>query len=129
MVRLRATFIQGEFEKLKTELQQSQAPKVKTLQTKFGSGVVDFIEEHLQSTGAAGGVGLVTNQEYRKRKERVELTIAEEEEKFIQQAKTAQINRRQLKQDQKNLEGGLVKDDQFKERCLPAKKGGVLLSF
>jgi hypothetical protein len=44
---------------------------------------VDFIEEHLQSTGVAGGVGLVTKQEWRARTERVELTIAEEEEKLI----------------------------------------------
>lgn len=49
---------------------------------------MDFIEEHLQSTGAAGGVGLVSNEEYRQRKERVELTIAEEEEKLIHMAKS-----------------------------------------
>lgn len=55
---------------------------------------MDFIEEHLQSTGAAGGVGLVTNQEYKQRKERVELTIAEEEQKLIQAAKSEMLNRR-----------------------------------
>ena len=59
---------------------------------------MDFIEEHLQSTGVAGGVGLVTNEQYRQRKERVELTIAEEEEKFIRQAKEERVNRRQVKE-------------------------------
>ncbi len=33
----------------------------------------------------AGGIGLVTPGEFRKRKERMELTIAEEEEKMLQQ--------------------------------------------
>ena len=57
---------------------------MKTLTSKFGTGGVDFIEEHLQSAGiAGGGVGLVTNEQYKLRKERVELTIAEEEEKLI----------------------------------------------
>ena len=72
-----------EFERKKTDQQKLEATKVKTLSTKFGTGGIDFIEEHLQSTGVAGGVGLVTNQEYKKRKERVELTIAEEEEKLM----------------------------------------------
>ena len=44
---------------------------------------MDFIEEHLQSRGVAGGVGLVTNKEWKHRKERVELAIAEEEQKLV----------------------------------------------
>jgi|LauGreDrversion4_2_1035121.scaffolds.fasta_scaffold1039321_1 hypothetical protein len=64
-----------------------------TLGSKFGTGGLDFIEEHLQSTGAAGGVGLVSKQEYKMRRERVELAIAQEEEKMI--------NRRVAKMEQK----------------------------
>lgn len=75
-------------------MQQSQATKVQTLASKFGKGGVDFIEEHLQSTGVAGGVGLVTNEEFRQRKERVELTIAEEEEKLLQAAKNEQTRKK-----------------------------------
>jgi len=62
---------------------------------------VDFIEEHLQSTGVAGGIGLVTNKEYKQRKERVELTIAEEEQKLLMAAKKEISNRRLLKQGSK----------------------------
>lgn len=74
---------------------------VGNLKSKFGAGGVDFIEEHLQSTGVAGGIGLVTNQEYKQRKERVELTIAEEEQKLLMAAKKEISNRRLLKQDSK----------------------------
>ena len=59
------------------------ASAVQNLQNKFGTAGVDFIEEHLQSTGAAGGVGLVSNEELRARRERIELTIAEEEERLL----------------------------------------------
>ena len=69
---------------------------------------MDFIEEHLQSTGAAGGVGLVTNEEYRQRRERVELTIAEEEEKLLQKAKSDMRNRRQRKEGERLPTGELA---------------------
>ena len=65
-----------------------------TLGAKFGTGGLDFIEEHLQSTGATGGVGLVTKQEYRMRRERMELAIAEEEEKMVTNKRTQKIEQK-----------------------------------
>ena len=66
---------------------------------------MDFIEEHLQSTGVAGGVGLVTHSEYRMRKERLELTIAEEEEKMVRKElqgnRLVLLNKREAKFEQK----------------------------
>jgi hypothetical protein len=62
---------------------ESERQVVGNLKSKFGTGGVDFIEEHLLSTGAAGGVGLVTNREFKERRDRIELTIAEEEERLV----------------------------------------------
>lgn len=66
-----------------------------SLGSKFGTGGLDFIEEHLQSTGAAGGVGLVSKQEYKMRRERVELAIAEEEEKMVSNKWVAKMEQKQ----------------------------------
>lgn len=95
-----------DFERKNTEITQSQATKVASLQAKFGTGgTMDFIEEHLQSTGVAGGVGLVTHSEYRMRKERLELTIAEEEEKMVRKElqgnRLVLLNKREAKFEQK----------------------------
>jgi hypothetical protein len=99
----------SDFERKNTEITQSQATKVASLQAKFGTGgTMDFIEEHLQSTGVAGGVGLVTHSEYLMRKERLELTIAEEEEKMVRKELQQQgsnrptlLNKRDAKFEQK----------------------------
>lgn len=53
-----------EFEKKKNEIEQAYAKKIKNLKNKFGTGGIDFIEEHLQSTNiTSGGGGLISNQE------------------------------------------------------------------
>jgi hypothetical protein len=72
-----------------------------SLGSKFGTGGLDFIEEHLQSTGAAGGVGLVSKQEYKMRRERVELAIAEEEEKMVSNKRVAKMEQKQQSETKK----------------------------
>ena len=80
-----------EFEKKKIEIEQAYNKKIQDLKSKFGNGGVDFIEEHLQSTTA----GLVSNKDFKKKKEKeIELVIAEEEQKRIEQEKDAELNKR-----------------------------------
>ena len=82
-----------EFEKKKCEIQETYGKKIENLQNKFGVGGVDFIEEHLQSSAA----GLVTGKEYKQKKEQIELVIAEQQEKLIEQLKNEEIRKRQDK--------------------------------
>ena len=87
----------------KTTTNPSTITTMSSLGSKFGTGGLDFIEEHLQSTGAAGGVGLVSKQEYKMRRERVELAIAEEEEKLVCNKRVAKMEQKQSETKKKQL--------------------------
>jgi hypothetical protein len=56
------------------------------LKHKFGNGGVDFIEEHLSSTK-----GLVSINELKQKKDKIELVIAEEEQKRFEKEKDEEI--------------------------------------
>ena len=88
-----------------------------SLGSKFGTGGLDFIEEHLQSTGAAGGVGLVSKQEYKMRRERVELAIAEEEEKMVCNKRVAKMEQKQSCETKKTKQTPLLSFQDDEEEC------------
>lgn len=79
-----------EFEKKKNEIHESYGKKIQNLKGKFGMSGVDFIDEHLQSTSS----GLVSGQEYRKKKEQIELVRADEEQRMIEKEKEEEIRER-----------------------------------
>ncbi|CDW71086.1 protein fam50 homolog [Stylonychia lemnae] len=94
---------QMEFEKKKNEIEQSYGKSIKNLSNKFGIGGIDFIEEHLQSTNIKAGGGLISNQELKQKKQQIELVIVDEQAKKIEEEKQNELNRRQMKMEQKKL--------------------------
>lgn len=91
--------MKNEFEKKKSEIEQNFGKKIENLKSKFGNGGVDFIEEHLQSSTA----GLITNQQFKLKKEHIELSIAQEEERLIEKEKQDEMERKEQKMLQKRL--------------------------
>lgn len=75
--------------------------QIKNLNTKFGTGGIDFIEEHLQSTNIKVGGGLISNKELKQNKEQIELVIAEEHAKRVAEENAKELNKRQLKMESK----------------------------
>lgn len=52
-----------EFEKKKNEIEEAFGRKILNLNSKFGTGGVDFVEEHKQSSDVVKGGGLISKQE------------------------------------------------------------------
>lgn len=85
-----------EFEKKKHDIEKQYGNlQVKNLNAKFGTGGVDFIEEHLQSENIkVGGGGLISQHELRRKNEQIELVIAETHAQIAEEQRRQEISKR-----------------------------------
>lgn len=94
VIKINDLCLQMDFEKKKIEIEEAYGRQIKNLNKKFGTGGIDFIEEHLQSTNIKVGGGLISKEELRQNKDQIELVIVDEQAKKLEEEKEQELNRR-----------------------------------